>query len=698
LLGPPSRRRVAVLACVLLALPVTKADASDPQTSVQNPTPLKTLNDHFPFRVPETRQQWERRAEELRRRVLVATGLWPLPEKTPLHPVVHGKIERDDFTVEKVYFQSLPGHYVSGLLFRPKTPTHGPRPGILSPHGHGGRTMTYSDDEIADLLDSGGEHFEDSGRMPKVARCAQLARMGCVSFIFDMLGYADSQQIDYKTAHRHGNPRPEEREREPWIFYSVEADLRLQSIMGLQTWNAIRALDFLAQLPDVDADRLAVTGGSGGGTQTIILGAIDERVKVSFPNGMVSTSMQGGCHCENCCLLRVGTGNVELAALFAPKPQAMTAADDWTKEMMTDGFPELQKLYTMLGAADQVACRPLLQFPHNYNYVTRATMYQWMNRHLKLGLHEPIVESDFPRLTPDEMAVWNQDHPAPTETGISHEREVLGWWDQQSRDALAKANPNADQPDSLQRFHNTIGDAWRTILNVPTLQSPPAASIDLKPADVDSKRVVLACGFDRDPQAARLARIKELLQDSSTIVAVVASPLQSAAQTTQPLIDDERDNAAFTFCYNPTLVAKQTASFGRLIRTLEVANQEIVVIASADAASWATPAVALAGAAVSNALIETGGFRYASVDHYRHARFVPGAVKYGDLPALAAMRAPYPLVLCEPDSGSLSLIRSAYDSIDASDEITLVDQLTADPQHLQSLLDDGSEASNTDDE
>ena len=158
--------------------------------------PLKTLNDHFPFLVPDNPAEWEQRAEFLRRRVAVATGLWPLPERTPLNPVVHGKVTRDGFTVEKVYFESLPGHYVTGLLFRPTEPSESPRPGVLNPHGHGGRLQRHSDAEIARQLEVGGEHFADSGRMPKLARCAQLARMGCVAFIFDMLGYADSIQIE----------------------------------------------------------------------------------------------------------------------------------------------------------------------------------------------------------------------------------------------------------------------------------------------------------------------------------------------------------------------------------------------------------------------------------------------------------------------------------------------------------------------
>ena len=183
--------------------------------------------------------------------------------------------------------------------------------------------------------------------------------------------------------------------------------------MGLQTWNGVRALDFLASLPDVDPARMAVTGGSGGGTQTILLGAIDYRHIAGFPNVMVSTSMQGGCTCENCSLLRIGTGNVELAALFATRPQGMTAANDWTKEMMTKGYPQLQKLYAMLGVPDYVYCEEMLHFPHNYNAVTRGIMYYWMNKHLGMGIQEPIAETEWEPLSAAEYTVWNKQHPAP---------------------------------------------------------------------------------------------------------------------------------------------------------------------------------------------------------------------------------------------------------------------------------------------
>src|SRR5207247_8210518 len=127
--------------------------------------------------------------------------------------------------------------------------------------------------------------------------------------------------------------------------------------MGLQTFNSIRALDFLVSLPDVDPSRIGVTGASGGGTQTFVLCAIDDRPAAAFPAVMVSVDMQGGCICENCSYLRVGTGNIELAGAFAPKPLGMAAANDWTKEIESKGLPELKALYKLYGAEDRVMAK-----------------------------------------------------------------------------------------------------------------------------------------------------------------------------------------------------------------------------------------------------------------------------------------------------------------------------------------------------
>ncbi len=218
----------------------------------------KDLNGYFPFEVPASKAEWEQRKADLKLRVQIATGLYPMPEKTPLNTVIHGKVQRDGFTVEKVYFESLPGHFVSGLLFRPEGEETSKRPTVLCPHGHGGRQQDYGEGKMDELIKSGAELHKQSGRFPKLARCAQLARMGCVTFIFDMLGYVDSHQISRQVAHGYGKPRPEFETNDRWGFYSPQAESRLHSILGLQTWNCVRGLDFLESLPDVDASRMAV--------------------------------------------------------------------------------------------------------------------------------------------------------------------------------------------------------------------------------------------------------------------------------------------------------------------------------------------------------------------------------------------------------------------------------------------------------
>ena len=281
--------------------------------------------------------------------------------------------------------------------------------------------------------------------------------MGCVVFHYDMIGYADSVQIPQSLAHGFSKQRPEMNAAENWGLFSPQAEARLQSVMGLQTWNSIRALDFLLSLPDVDPARVGVTGASGGGTQTFILCALDPRPSVAFPAVMVSTAMQGGCTCENACLLRVDTGNVEAAALFAPKPLGMTAANDWTKEMPTKGFPELQQHYALLGAPHNVMLKPLLHFGHNYNYVSRAAMYGWFNQHFKLGLPEPVVEEDYHFLTPQELSVWDDRHPKPA-AGPEFERQLLRWIADRDQKQLAQ------RQDSLEHFREVYGGALDVIL------------------------------------------------------------------------------------------------------------------------------------------------------------------------------------------------------------------------------------------
>ena len=192
-------------------------------------------------------------------------------------------------------------------------------------------------------------------------RCIRWAKLGCVVFLYDMVGYNDSKPF----THAFLNDRLRR-----WGL----------SLPTLQTWNSIRALDWLTSLPDVDPARIGCTGESGGGTQTFLLTALDDRIKVSAPVVMVSDTFQGGCVCENAAGLRHGTDNVEFAALCAPRPLILVGATgDWTAKTMTRAFPAIRGVYSLVGSIDRVSAQ-VFDFPHNYNQTTRNAVYAAMGR------------------------------------------------------------------------------------------------------------------------------------------------------------------------------------------------------------------------------------------------------------------------------------------------------------------------------
>jgi dienelactone hydrolase len=350
------------------------------------------LNTPRTFPEIKTRAQWEERAKEIREQVLVSCGLWPLPKKTPLGLKIFGKIECDGYTVEKVYFQTYPGFYLAGNLYRPLGKGKGPFPGVLNPHGH------WANGRMADDAKDGSVR----------ARCISFARQGMVAFSYDMVGFNDTHFPD-------SLPLDPKAKRQ---FYHVHREFGTNrtdelwniSLMGLQTWNSIRALDFLVSLPDVDENRLACTGASGGGTQTFMLGVVDDRLAVQAPVCMVSSTMQGGCSCENAPGLRVKYSNMEIAAAAAPRPQILVAATgDWTKMTLNIEGPAIQEIYDLFGAGDRLHY-VRFDFGHNYNQTSREAVYEWFGkcllRHpdpasLKEQSYQKVSEADL-RVFPDD--------------------------------------------------------------------------------------------------------------------------------------------------------------------------------------------------------------------------------------------------------------------------------------------------------
>jgi hypothetical protein len=299
-----------------------------------------------------TQAAWDLRKAELRNCFLQQLGLTPMPKKTPLNPIYTEKRKFEGYTVENVGLEVLPGVYLCGSLYRPDK-GKGPFAAILCPHGH------FNSPD----LNQYGRYRPDHQY-----RCAMLARMGAVVFSYEMFAYGESLLQVRKEDHKTG------------------------LALTMQTLNSIRIVDFLTSLPYVDPKRIGVTGESGGGTQTFLLTALDDRVTVSVPVVMVSSWFFGGCACESGLPIHsctdLGTNNAEIAAMASPRPMLVISdGSDWTQHVPTVEFPYLQKVYSLYGKQENVENVHLATEGHDYGVSKRMAMYDFMAKRLGLNLN-----------------------------------------------------------------------------------------------------------------------------------------------------------------------------------------------------------------------------------------------------------------------------------------------------------------------
>jgi dienelactone hydrolase len=330
-------------------------------------------------------ESWEARATIIRQGLIDGMQL----EKMPLieghfNTLIHQDREMDGYVVANIAIESFPGFWITGNLYTPLHPKN-KNPAVLCPHGHAPDKRFTADVQI---------------------RSAALARMGAIVFAYDMVGFGEAQQVNHK----------------------------MPIALVLQTFNSRRVLEYLLSRPDVDPERIGMTGGSGGGTQTFMLTAIDERITVSAPVVQVSAHFFGGCVCESGMPVhrstRHQTNNVEIAALCAPRPMLLVSdGADWTRNTPRIEFPYIQDVYALYNAENRVENVHLPLEKHDYGPSKRAAAYNFLGHHLKLNMaalpYDNGYREDFVTiLEPEQLKVFDTNHSLPADA-LQGDRAVM---------------------------------------------------------------------------------------------------------------------------------------------------------------------------------------------------------------------------------------------------------------------------------
>lgn len=593
------------------------AAAADSPAAVLSPNEREGLFQAYFDRMTEpqplarfkTREAWFAYRADLRPGILRAIGLSPLPDRVDLSPVITGRLEREGYSVERVYYQVFPRVYASGYLYRPSRPmSPGERlPAVLNPHGH------WALGALDPVVQS---------------RCIALAKMGYVAFCPDSTHVAD-------------------------------LGVGLCPI-GLMTWNNMRALDYLESLDCVDKERIGCTGESGGGQQTLYLAALDERVKVIVPAVLVSyfrrilfASEQTHCFCNHAPGIARLTDEHELAAMFAPRAALfICATGDWTREFPREEFPEIKRIYQLVGG--DVDC---VQFdkPHNYDRESREQMYAWMNRHLKgdsdpATAREPPVEPEKPDTlkalsgpVPGGLSLeaardyYRQKYTArnPLPRGKAQWRE----YQQQTRNALGEllgASPAPAARGFVSRGTAVLGNhrIERILLRSETEVDVPCWL--MLPEGQRRKNPALVLAHPKGKEALLLERpelVNRLLQAGVTLLAVDPrwrGELQRNWHWNQVIWGRPEE----------AMAAHDLNSAGAYLRSRkEVDPRRVFVLGLGEAGRCAICASALDERWAGVAADEIGAL-YSERDVLQ---VIPNLLRLGDLPEIAGLSGPRPL-------------------------------------------------------
>lgn len=285
---------------------------------------------------------WEQRKVLIRPLLYEAQQLAPLPAKPASKPIITPKRIMDGYTIENIAIEILPGLYLNGSLYKPLK-IKGKVPVVLSPDGHWAQQRYRADCQI---------------------RCAMIARMGAIAISYDLFAWGES------------------------LLQFKAEDHRRSLAHTIQTLGGIRILDYVLSLKETDKSRVGISGGSGGGSHTVLMAAMDDRIKLSVPVVSLSSSFYGGCPCESGMPIHLcagGTDNVELAAMAAPNPQLVVSdGKDWTVTVPDHDMPFLKKIYGYYGRPDLVQNVHLPDEGHDFGPSKRKALYDFLMEQFKL--------------------------------------------------------------------------------------------------------------------------------------------------------------------------------------------------------------------------------------------------------------------------------------------------------------------------
>jgi len=412
----------------------------------------------------KTLEDWTSRREEYRRQLREMLGLDPWPERTPLNPVVTGKIDHDTFTVEKLHFQSRPGLYVTGNLYLPKQ-VEKALPAILYVCGH-------SKNKEGDVSFGNKTGYQHHG--------GWFARNGYVCLTIDTLQLGEIEGLHHGTHNLN-----------QWWW-----NARGYTPAGVEAWNGIRALDYLETRPEVDRERMGMTGRSGGGAYTWWVAALDDRVKVAVPvagitdleNHVVDGTVEG--HCD--CMFMVNTYRwdyAQVAALVAPRPLLISNTDKDTifpLEGVVRVHEKVRRIYRLYGAEKQLGLH-ITEGPHADTQELHLHAFRWFNRFLKSDVQSQIEMAAVKFFEPRQLRVFEELPADERNTKIQEEFTVS---------AAAPAVPEsasewgARRDELLAALRDKVFRGW------PDENSSKDAALDLKEAFRVEREGICLAAYD----------------------------------------------------------------------------------------------------------------------------------------------------------------------------------------------------------